>query len=168
MVAKIKIKGSKTISNVKKTLKAMDKTLKTKVVVGYPKAGKPRKGSTLSNADIAKIQSEGIGVPKRPFLQKGVESKKKEILTFLKKGVKDGMNDQMSSARALFQKAGLKAQTAIQNYMREGKVMPALSRATLRARRKQGKVGTYPLVGVTKQLSGQVKNQVIGGVKGHE
>ena len=134
--------------NLAAMLKAVDKLVKSEVLVGVPGSSGERKpgpdGKTaLSNADIGYLMEYGSpaqNIPPRPFLVPGIAAAKDKIAAQLKRGgmaALDGKEDVLLSAQMA---AGAAAVSSVQATITSGAFAP-LSPRTIAARAKRGQTG---------------------------
>ncbi len=138
-----------TRDKVASTLKAIHTLVSKDVLVGVPsdRAERPA-GEPINNAELGYIMEFGApeaNIPARPHLVPGIEHAEKRLGLRLKAGADAALRgDAIGAEKALVQ-AGIEGQNAVRAEITAG-VSPALSPATIEARRRRGRTGTTPLL----------------------
>ncbi len=150
---------TKTVDRRKRFEEALVKLASIRVMVGVPaEKGSRNDGGTINNAAIAYIQEHGApeaGIPARPFLKPGIESKEAEILSAFKKVGKAAFVDgDPAKVDRGFNAVGLIAQSAVRAKITDGPFEP-LKPSTIAARNRRGRTGTKPLID-----TGQLRNSL--------
>lgn len=146
--------------NTRKLMKALDMLTKSDVLVGIPQAKDSRtdedgEKSPIGNAAIGYLMDKGMpeqNVPARPWLSIGVSEGKDKIIPHLKSAAQVALSGDVSGVEIRLNRAGLAAQSAAKNKIRNGP-FPKLSDRTLARRRRRGRTGTKPLIDQGKLLS---------------
>lgn len=149
--------GAQTIvDNVAKAIAGIEKLATTRVMVGVPAENGSRQDSQpINNAGLAYIHENGApeaGIPARPFLKPGIETKQAEISEGLKKAGNAALDGKPDAVDRGFHRVGLIGQNAVRAKITDGPFTP-LAEATLAARRARGRTGTKPLID-----TGQLRN----------
>lgn len=152
-----------TRDDVAKLLKNIEAMTGKQVQIGIPAEGNSRRGDPIGNAAIGYIQENGSpanNIPARPFLVPGVEQATPKAIQQLKKAAAAGLENAEAVDRGL-NAAGLIAQTAVKNRIRNSVGFAPLAPSTIAARQAKGAVGTKPLI-----RTGQLLNSITYVVKG--
>jgi phage gpG-like protein len=130
-------------------MRAVDRLVKTEVLVGFPEGGAPRDDkSPLTNAAIAYIQEHGApeaNIPARPFMAPGIETAKNQITAALRRAAQAGMDGHEAGVEAGQKAAGMAAVTSIKLMITDG-IDPPLAPKTLAARKRKKFEGETPLL----------------------
>lgn len=148
------------VANVLENIKAM---VGKQVLIGIPGEKDGRRGDPMGNAALGYIHENGSparNIPARPFLVPGVQEATPKAIEQLKKAAADGLDDPAAVDRGL-NAAGLLAQSAVKNRIRNSVGFAPLSPKTLAKRRAKGAAGTKPLI-----RTGQLLNSITYVVKG--
>jgi hypothetical protein len=145
---------------------AMDTLATRQVLAGVPEAETTRTDAEnkdgITNAALAYIHENGApeaGIPARPFMRPGIENVKDKLAKMMvgaAKAVVDGGDDQEVMKRLTA--AALVAESAIRDKIVDGPFKP-LAEATIANRRRQGRMGTAPLID-TGALKASIKGVV--------
>jgi hypothetical protein len=133
-----------------------------RVLIGIPDANAGRKGGPITNAALGYIHENGSparNIPARPFLIPGVEEAAPKAIEAMKKFAAQGLTDPTAVDKGL-NAAGLIAQAAVKNRIRNSVGFAPLAEGTLARRKAQGKSGTKPLI-----RTGQLLNSITYVVK---
>jgi len=140
---------TKLIDRRKQFQDAILKLANMKVLVGVPAEKGTRQADTpINNAALAAIHDRGApeaGIPARPFMRPGIESKQAEITAGFIKAGELAFQGRPQAVDRQFHKVGLIAQAAIRSKMNDG-IPPPLADATIEARQRRGRTGTKPLI----------------------
>lgn len=152
-----------TRDEVENLLKNVQSMTGKQVLIGIPAEKDSRRGAPIGNAGIGFIQENGSpanNIPARPFLVPGVRQATPMAIKELQKAAVDGLQDPLAVDRGL-NAAGLIAQAAVKNRIRNSVGFAPLASSTIAARRARGAVGTKPLI-----RTGQLLNSITYVVKG--
>ena len=152
-----------TKDSVDAVLQSIQEMASKRVVVGVPMA-KTERGEKISNAALAYIHDNGspaANIPARPFLKPGVDAVKGKCAQILKQAGKKaiGLRGTVTIDKAL-NACGLLAQTSVKKTIRAGEGFEPLSMRTLKARERDGRKGTKPLI-----RTGQLLNSISYAVR---
>jgi hypothetical protein len=132
------------VDNVARFADGIDKLANTRVMVGVPaEKGSRKDGGPINNAALAYIHENGApeaGIPARPFLKPGIQTKDAEIEAGLVKTGRAALDGNPGAVDRGFNAVGLIGQNAVRAKITEGPFQP-LSEATLRARAARGRKG---------------------------
>lgn len=134
-----------------------------RVLIGIPGENAGRKDGPISNAALGYIHENGSparNIPARPFLVPGVQEVAPKAVETLEKFAAKGLEDPSAVDKGL-NAAGLMAQAAVKNRIRNSVGFAPLSEATLAERKRTGKQGTKPLI-----RTGQLLNSITYVVRG--
>lgn len=131
-----------------------------RVMVGIPSTKNEREDedgnpSPIGNAAIGFIQEKGdpaMNLPARPWLTPGVASVTNETNDLFKKAGNAVLSGNTQKARDIYTAIGLKAQGAVQRYLRNSSNFAPLSERTLEQRKARGRTGTKPLIDTAQLL----------------
>jgi hypothetical protein len=137
------------IDNVAKATAGIAALATTRVMVGVPAdKGSRKDGEPINNAALAYIHENGApeaGIPERPFLKPGIDTKQTEITTALEKTGQAALEGNPGKVDRGFNAVGLIGQNAVRAKINDGPFTP-LAEATLAARRARGRTGDKPLI----------------------
>ena len=128
-----------------------------RVLIGIPDANAGRKDGPITNAALGYIHENGSparNIPARPFLVPGVTEAAPKAIDAMKKFAAQGLTDPAAVDKGL-NAAGLIAQAAVKNRIRNSVGFAPLAESTLSQRKAQGKQGTKPLI-----RTGQLLNSI--------
>jgi hypothetical protein len=136
------------INKVPEVLAAMRFLAGNRVLVGIPAEKNEREdedGNTtpIGNAAIGFIQENGdpeMHLPARPWLKPGVATVNDQTTIALKKAGKAALDGDKGKAQKIYIAIGLRAQGAVQRYMRNSGNFEPLSERTLEARRARNPI----------------------------
>jgi phage gpG-like protein len=144
--------------NVAKATAGIEKLATTRVMVGVPaEKGSRSDAEPINNAALAYIHENGApeaGIPARPFLKPGIDTKQAEITTALEKTGRAALDGNPEAVDRGFNIVGLIGQNAVRAKINTGPFTP-LTEATVAARRARGRTGTKPLID-----TGQLRNSL--------
>lgn len=129
------------------------------VLVGIPSSATARKekGEPMDNATLGYIHEFGApraNIPARPFLIPGIENGKDAINKQLQAATVAALSGNADEVDRRLHAAGLTAQNYVRARINSG-IPPALTDATLAARRRRGRTGDKPLID-----TGQLRNAI--------
>jgi phage gpG-like protein len=146
------------VDNVARFTAGIEKLASTRVLVGVPaEKGSRKDGEPINNAALAYIMEQGApeaGIPARPFLKPGIESKQDDIAAALVKTGRAALDGKPEAVDRGYNITGLIGQNAVRAKINEG-APPPLKPATLAARRARGRTGDKPLID-----TGQLRNSL--------
>lgn len=136
------------------------------VLVGIPSDGTDRRetGAAMDNATLGYIHEFGApnaNIPARPFLIPGVKSVSGKTADRMGRAMNAALVGETGECDKQMHAAGLIAQNAVRGLINSG-IAPALTEATLAARRARGRTGEVSLID-TGQLRNSITYVVIGG-----
>lgn len=151
-----------TRDEVKNVITNIEAMTGKRVLIGIPDANAGRKDGPITNAALGYIHENGSparNIPARPFLVPGVEEAAPKAIEAMKKFAAQGLTDPAAVDKGL-NAAGLIAQAAVKNRIRNGVGFAPLAERTLAQRKASGKSGTKPLI-----RTGQLLNSITYVVK---
>lgn len=154
VTAKVELVGKDRTPDLEAAVKAL---ASRSVLVGVPEDKTERKSDEINNATLAYIHDNGspsANIPARPFLDPGVQKAKDRIIVRLKQMGTSVLGGDRQAVERQLNAIGLLAVSAIREKITEGPFI-ALKPSTIAARKRQGFLGTRPLV-----RTGQLRNAV--------
>lgn len=145
-------------------LRNIEKMDGARVLIGIPANKTARQDDGQSNAALGYLHENGSprrNIPARPFLVPAVKDAAPKLLNVLKASAADATTDPLAIDKGL-NRAGLLAQAAVKNWIRNGVGFAPLSPETIAMRQEQGYMGTKPLIR-TGQLLNSINYVVING-----
>lgn len=116
-------------------LKQITTLTRSKVLVGVPASKAARDpvedahgaDQSINNAELAYIHDNGApeaNIPARPFMRPGIESAKAPISNAMQRGAKAALDGNASAVDQALTRAGIAAQTGIQEKITDGPFAP--------------------------------------------
>lgn len=127
------------------------------VLIGIPESENARNDGEITNAALGYIHENGSpkrNIPARPFLVPAVRQVAPRAVKILKEAAEKAMDDRLAIDKGL-NAAGLLAQAAVKNWIRNGVGFAPLSQSTIDARKRNGAQGEKPLI-----RTGQLMNSI--------
>lgn len=142
------------VNNVITNIQAM---VGKRVLIGIPGENAGRNDGPITNAALGYIHENGSpaqNIPARPFLVPGVEEAAPKAIDALQKFAAQALIDSSAVEKGL-NAAGLIAQAAVKNRIRNSVGFAPLSQKTIAQRVANNKLGTKPLI-----RTGQLLNSI--------
>lgn len=148
------------VNNVITNIEAM---MGKRVLIGIPGENAGRKDGPITNAALGYIHENGSpaqNIPARPFLIPGVEEAAPKAIDAMQKFAAQALTDPAAVEKGL-NAAGLIAQSAVKNRIRNSVGFAPLSKKTIAQRVANNKLGTKPLI-----RTGQLLNSITYVIRG--